>query len=49
MPTRRSLGLTTPQVYYGELLNDYSIVGAAEKRVRRQRQTTSYVGKAGCR
>ncbi|MCU1655989.1 MAG: conserved rane protein of unknown function, partial [Pseudonocardiales bacterium] len=48
-PTSGSLDLTTPQVYYGELLNGYSIVGA--KGVKREYDgadsTTTYAGKGG--
>ena len=48
IPPSGPLGLKTPQVYYGELLNDYSIVGAGGKReYDGSDQTTSYVGKGG--
>ena len=48
IPPSGPLDVTTPQVYYGELLNDYSIVGAKGKReYDGSDQTTSYTGKGG--
>ncbi|HEV7194255.1 MAG TPA: UPF0182 family protein [Jatrophihabitantaceae bacterium] len=47
--TGSPLGLTTPQVYYGELLNDYSIVGATgtPREYDGADSTTTYGGKGG--
>jgi len=52
IPPQGPLGLSAPgakpQVYYGELLNDYSIVGAKGAReYDGSDQTTSYTGKGG--
>ncbi|HEY2985307.1 MAG TPA: UPF0182 family protein, partial [Jatrophihabitantaceae bacterium] len=48
IPPSGPLDLKTPQVYYGELLNDYSIVGSKGKReYDGSDQTTSYTGKGG--
>ena len=48
-PTSGPMSLTTPQVYYGELLPNYSIVGA--KGTARENDgldsTTTYTGKGG--
>ncbi|MDQ2795568.1 MAG: UPF0182 family protein [Actinomycetota bacterium] len=49
IPPVGPLGVTTPQVYYGQLMNDYSIVG--DKNSTREydgnSQTTTYTGKGG--
>jgi uncharacterized protein len=48
IPPSGPLNLTTPQVYYGELGVDYSIVGAKGSReYDGSDQTTSYKGKGG--
>jgi hypothetical protein len=48
IPPAGPLSLTTPQVYYGELGVDYSIVGAKGSReYDGADQTTSYKGKGG--
>ena len=48
IPPSGPIPLTTPQVYYGELGVDYSIVGAKGKReYDGADQTTSYTGKGG--
>jgi uncharacterized protein len=48
IPPSGPLDLTTPQVYYGELGVDYSIVGAKGSReYDGSDQTTSYKGKGG--
>ena len=48
IPPTGPLNLKTPQVYYGELLHDYSIVGSKGKReYDGSDQTSSYAGKGG--
>ncbi|MDT4939553.1 MAG: uncharacterized protein QOG80_3224 [Pseudonocardiales bacterium] len=48
-PSSGPLALTTPQVYYGELLSGYSIVGAKgqTREYDGADQTTTYAGKGG--
>src|SRR5262249_25963998 len=48
LPTSGPLKLTTPQVYYGELVNDYAVVGAKGSReYDGNGQTTTYKGTGG--
>jgi uncharacterized protein len=48
IPQTGPLHLTTPQVYYGELVDDYAIVGAKGSReYDGNQQTTTYAGHGG--
>ena len=49
IPPKGPLNLTTPQVYYGQLMNDYAIVGAkgSKREYDANGSTVTYHGKGG--